>query len=91
MATNPISYNQVSNQTFNSVEVSSVVVTDFIYRLKNSSAFYVTIIKSIIGVIGSPLTKLINLCISTPTFPECLKIAMVISILKKGDRNDPNT
>lgn len=36
------------------------------------------------------LTILINRCFETGTFPDCLKIAVIVPIHKKGSRSDPN-
>nr|CAI5831997.1 unnamed protein product [Callosobruchus analis] len=35
-----------------------------------------------------PLTRLINECIEKSTFPECLKIAKVIPVVKKSGLSD---
>lgn len=40
-------------------------------------------------LIGLPITILINETIRTATFPDCLKLAMVTPIYKKGPRTDP--
>ena len=39
-------------------------------------------------IVSTPLRDLFNLCISEGVFPEYLKIAEVISIFKKGDKNN---
>lgn len=45
------------------------------------------IIKNSFDLISEPLVKLINLSLSTATFPDKLKIAKVIPIYKTGDRD----
>jgi retron-type reverse transcriptase len=46
------------------------------------------LLKQIKEVIIAPFTKLMNYCIRTDIFPNCLKRSIVIPIFKKGDRND---
>ena len=48
------------------------------------------LIKACAEAICDPITKLINKSLSTGCFPECLKIAKVIPIYKKGDKLDMN-
>ena len=40
-------------------------------------------------IISPIISNLLNLCIETGVFPNCLKIAEVIPIYKKGDQNMP--
>ena len=40
-------------------------------------------------IISLIISNLFNLCIETGVFPNCLKIAEVIPIYKKGDQNMP--
>lgn len=93
---NPLDYmnktNLVNEFTFR--EVTYNEVRDIINNLKNTKSkdpynFTVKIIKSLINLIIIPLTKLINLCIRNNIFPHCLKIAKVIPVFKKGNRDDP--
>ena len=74
--------------------VSQVTVRDEIMSLKNSKSkdFFglsVILIKRNIDNIISPLTKLINRCLDEGVFPNCLKIAKVIPLFKKGNRDEP--
>ena len=48
------------------------------------------IIKMSQQIIAKPLAYLINLSFSTGVFPDMLKIAYIIPVLKKGDRQDYN-
>ena len=45
-------------------------------------------LKSIIEPISKPLTYIFNLCISQGTFPSALKRAIVVPILKSGDKSN---
>ena len=49
----------------------------------------VTKICVLTSVISPIISNLFNLCIETGVFPNCLKIAKVIPIYKKGDQNMP--
>lgn len=76
-------------------EVSPAQVRDVIKALKNKATrdaygLNVHIIKYITNAIISPLTKLINMCIKANIFPTALKLASVVPIYKKGDKNDKN-
>src|SRR5699024_3978482 len=80
---------------FNFTEVSTSKVREIIVNLRNSDAkdvydLSVPMIKYVKDVIISPLTKLINMCIRSSTFPDCLKLAKVIPLFKKGNSNDAN-
>jgi retron-type reverse transcriptase len=37
----------------------------------------------------TPITKLFNECIESCIFPDCLKIALIIPVFKKGNTTDP--
>src|SRR5699024_3813277 len=83
----------LNNKYFKFSEVSCVVVRKAICDLKNSKSrdiydLSVELIKSVKDILTSPLTKLINICIRTNTFPDCLKRALIVPIYKKGDPND---
>ena len=64
-------------------------VLSIIKRLKNGSAGWdgiqARILKSIKSVIIKPLTHVLNLSLSTGTFPTELKVANVVPIFKSGD------
>ena len=47
------------------------------------------ILKEVCLEIANPLTHIFNLSFSTGVVPDSLKLAKVIPIYKKGDRNDP--
>ncbi|KAL3286379.1 hypothetical protein HHI36_000889 [Cryptolaemus montrouzieri] len=44
--------------------------------------------EKIIHIIAEPLSDPINLCFTQCVFPYCLKVAKVILIYKKGDKED---
>lgn len=78
---------------FNFPEVSYSCVRDIISHLKNSPSldFYglnARIMKTLKHIIVFPLTNLINQCIGANTFPDCLKIARVVPVFKKGCCDD---
>lgn len=80
---------------FSFKEVTFIEVRDILDNLKNkkSSDIYgltVDMIKTIKNVIIVPLTKLINQCIKSHTFPRALKQAVVTPIFKMGDYNQVN-
>lgn len=91
--------NSISNKlniiNFQLSLVSQVEVRDAIKGLKNKTSrdyhgFNTKIIKRLVNVIISPLTKLINFCIGEGVFPDILKIARVVPIHKKGKTDIPN-
>ena len=73
--------------------VTFIEMRDIITGLKNSNSrdaysMNARLLKCIIDLVNVPLCKLINLCLSANVFPDCLKIARVIPIHKKGITND---
>lgn len=74
-------------------EVSFNNVRDAICSLKGSKSrdYYglsISLLKRNINHIVRPLTRMVNRCIEEGVFPDCLKVAKVIPIHKKGDKND---
>jgi hypothetical protein len=81
------------DKLFNFREVTFNEVRTCIDNLKSSTTKDIygmnhELLKQIKEVIISPFTKLMNYCIRTDIFPNCLKRSIVIPIFKKGDRND---
>jgi hypothetical protein len=81
------------DKLFNFREVTFNEVRTCIDNLKSSITKDIygmnhELLKQIKEVIISPFTKLMNYCIRTDIFPNCLKRSTVIPIFKKGDRND---
>ena len=75
--------------------VSELEVRNVFDRLKNkkSNDFYglnTVMIKKVKNLVIPPLTKLINGSIEGNCFPDCLKVACVVPIFKRGDSDDPN-
>lgn len=75
--------------------ISQCSVRDVVSNMRNSRStdFYglsIMIVKKNIDSLISPLTKLINRCLSSGSYPKCLKISKVIPIHKKGSRDDLN-
>ncbi|XP_044757075.1 uncharacterized protein LOC123315446 [Coccinella septempunctata] len=80
---------------FSFKEVGHNIVRDIVANMRNSRSadFYglsVDVVKKNINPLISPLTKLINRCLTSGTFPACLKISKVIPVHKKGDKYDLN-
>lgn len=97
---NPLDYIKtneinIARSNFKFKEVTFNQVRSIVNNLKNSKSkdpFSITvkIIKTLLNIIIVPLTKLINMCINSHIFPNCLKIAKVIPIFKKGSVEDLN-
>lgn len=76
-------------------ETSYNTVRDIISNLRNTPSkdaydLNVRVVKTVKHLIVIPLTKLINLCIKSNIFPDCLKIAKVVPVLKKGSCDEAN-
>ena len=86
---NSCNFNSIFLFPFTNVEVCSIfdrLKTKKTQRYTDVETKFIKYGKLII----SPITSnLFNLCIETSVFPNCLKIAEVISIYKKGDQNMP--
>ena len=86
---NSCNFNSIFLSTFTNAEVCSIID-----RLKNKKAQRYTdvetkFIKYGKLIISPIISNLFNLCIETGVFSNCLKIAEVIPIYKKGDQNMP--
>ena len=46
-------------------------------------------IKDGADLLAAPITQIINLSISTSTFPDSFKIAKLIALFKKGSKTEP--
>ena len=84
-----------NNLNFKFREVTFVQCRDAINALKSKPSrdiydLNVQLIQSLKDVFIIPLTKLINLSIRDGIFPDCLKLAKVIPVYKKGEKNDIN-
>ncbi|XP_054289739.1 uncharacterized protein LOC129005016 [Macrosteles quadrilineatus] len=85
-----------TNHTLTSwTEVSERYIISLVKGFKNSDSQDVngiscSILKGIIHLICTPLTKLVNLCLLKGSFPDVLKVARTIPIFKKGDPSDPS-
>lgn len=76
-------------------EVTPEEIRDVIKNIKNKKTediygFSTKLLKEIIGDIIYPLTKLINRSIKEGIFPDELKHARIVPVLKKGDINNSN-
>ena len=89
----PKFHNFLSKSITNSVylnETSSKEVTNIISEFKNGKAgdFPIVAIKHIKDTIAPHLCKLYNNCISSGTFPQCLKTGKITPVYKKGSKDD---
>ena len=71
-------------------DTSTDEIICIIKELKNgkSSDIPITVIKRVKEIIAPHLCKLFNSCISTGTFPSCLKLGKITPIHKKGPKNE---
>ena len=71
-------------------ETSSKEIIDIIKEFKNgkSSDIPIIVIKHIKEIIAPYMSKFINACISTGTFPSSLKLGKITPIHKKGPKNE---
>nr|CAI5846074.1 unnamed protein product [Callosobruchus analis] len=79
--------------TFNFQQFSFNEVRDILNNIKNKSScdifgLSVKLLKVIKNLIVIPLTKLINSCVQSNSFPDILKKAVVVPVFKKGDKHD---
>ena len=89
-----LSQNTAKYTSFFFEPCTSAEVISIINQLKNNKAVryndvdtkYIKCSKNIIAPI---ICDLFNICILTSTFPNCLKIAEVIPVFKKGDKCNP--
>lgn len=80
---------------FHFKELSYVEVRDEIFNLTNSNSrdiygFNSRVLKCIGNLIYIPLTNLFNHCLRMSVFPDCLKVARVVPVHKKGSASEPN-
>ena len=85
-------YTHCTESVFSFQLVSSFLIRGVIHALNNSNTkdFFglsTKFIKRNTSLFVIPLSKLLNLTIVTAVFPDSLKIAKVIPIYKKGDKN----
>lgn len=84
----------MSDGSLNSwIEVSQDNVLKIVLKINNlkSLDFYglsVYLLKGIIEGIFQTVTMLVKQCLSSGTFPDALKIARTVPVLKKGDPDD---
>lgn len=81
----------LDNFTFS--QISPVTTREIVDSLKsnNSRDYYglnVSLVKSIKNLIIGPLTLVINECIAESVFPDAWKIASVVPVFKKGDKEN---
>ncbi|VEN62897.1 unnamed protein product [Callosobruchus maculatus] len=86
---------QFADTVFDFKEISFNQLRDIINKIKNTPSkdafsLNIRIIKNVKNIILIPLTKLINEAIRLHSFPDCLKVARVVPIYKKGIKDDPS-
>ena len=69
-------------------------INEIIKNLKNSkyglNVIPVNILKNCSDILSGPIAKLVNLSISSGSFPDVLKSATITPIFKKGESTDPS-
>lgn len=91
---NTLSKLKTSKNTFNFSQVTLNEVRDVIDNVKNKNGsdiydLNIKLVKTVKNIIISPLTKLINMCITERTFPSALKQSIITPLHKKGDPGMP--
>lgn len=84
------SYSDCDQNPFEFCPIDSAEVDKIIDGIKPKSSFGTDgisskLLKTLKPVLSVPLSLIINQCFSKNIFPDCLKIAKVIPIFKKGD------
>ena len=86
--------NSVTNSFFlkptNKGEVNSIIKQMKTNKAIGPNSIPTKILKMSQHIIAKPLVYLINFSFSTGVFPDLLKIANIIPVLKKGDEQDYN-
>lgn len=72
------------------IQIKNIISTMKDSRSTDSYGLSVRILKINITTLISPLTKLVNSCLTTGCFPNCLKISNVIPGHKMKQKNDIN-
>ena len=85
----------ISIESFHFQKLKNVDVDNILMKLKSNKRGGVTqiptfVYQTISHLLSTPLSIIINESITTCVFPDCLKLALVTPIYKKGDRNDPS-
>ena len=91
---NPVSPNTSNCSSFFLQPSTSAEVLLTIDQLKNKNAvryndIETKFIKYSKHIIAPIISDLFIVCVSNGVFPNCLKIAEVIPVFKKGDKNNP--
>ena len=87
--------NYLNNRTIKSIfflPTNENEIIKVVRQLRNTSSaghddISVTFIKKVINAIAKPLSSIFNMSISTGIVPDPLKLAKVIPVYKKGDKN----
>ena len=89
---NPLSYISYNVHSFFCLPTNCIEVSNIINSFKNKGCDLQTIpnfiFKSVSKLIAPVLSQLINLSFTSGSFPDCLKIARVVPIFKKGIQTD---
>ena len=83
------------SSTFNLREVDQAFVLKLLGKTNANKApgidkLHGIFIKDGASLLAAPLTQLINLSISSSTFPDSFRIAKLVALYKKGCKTDPN-
>ena len=85
----PLTHVKINNNSFFLAPVSPSECSFIIRNLKNSkqdiNTIPVKILSEVSDFVSPILSKLINRCFSSGTYPNCLKIAKITPIFKTGD------
>ena len=92
---NPVSLHTSNCSSFFLQPSTSAEVILTIGQLKNKKAVRYNdvetkFIKYSKHIIAPIISDLFNVCVSNGAFPNCFKVAEVISVFKKGDKNNPS-
>ena len=76
-------------------KIGSIEVIEVIESLKNkySTDCYdvnTVLVKHLRTILAGPLIEMFNDCLTSGIYPNCLKIAKIVAIFKKGDIADPS-
>ena len=88
--TNPLSYINIAEHTLYMPNISNNDVISIIHRLKNTSLGWDGLpafaAKQCVDGFITPLTKIINMCITQGVFPNEIKLARVVPVYKGNNK-----